>query len=129
MKECRCCQCRFGVFEGLLALRSPLEGLRFSFQTVVERIEMVRGVFDEATVVVEDPEVALQVLDRFWRFHLLDSGDSVLEGGDAVRVDAITEEVQRFFAEDAFVAVDHEAVLGEDLEDASEVLKMLLRRL
>ena len=94
MEESSCCQCRFGVFKGLLALRSPLEGLGLSFQAVVERIEMVRGVLDEATVVVKDPEVALQVLDCLGRFHLLDGGDSVLEGGDAVCVYAITEEVQ-----------------------------------
>ena len=112
--------------EGVLAFRSPRELLWLAFEGVVEMIEVRSGATDVASVVPYHTKKSLEFLDRGGGFCGSNCFDFVGEWDDAVLVDVEAEEVELGDAEDAFCAVDHEAVFGEEIEDLLEVGHVLL---
>ena len=107
VKESGLSQGFFYCLEGRFAFGCPSEFLGFSFQGVVEVIEVFGGATDVAPVVPHHTEESLEFLDGGGSFGGPDCLDFVGERNDAVLVDVEPKEVEFADAEDAFCAIDH----------------------
>ena len=80
----------------------------------------------KAAIIVYHTQKTLKFLYRCWLCRLLDCLDALLERGNTVFVDAISQEVETSLAEDAFFPIHDQSVVGEDFENLVQVLEMLL---
>ena len=70
---------------------------------------------DKPPVDVDHSQKPLQLLDSHWGRFSAYGGDSFFQGADPLLVDLKAKEIQRGDAQDAFIPVNNEAIILEDL--------------
>ena len=93
--------------------------LELSSKRFVEWTEDGCNVRDEPAVVVDGAKVSLELLHGGGSRDLADGINLLRKRGDPLGADVVAEELERRGAEDAFSAVDHEAVGRQLVEDAT----------